>query len=57
MALVPADLVDAVYLVGPESWVRERVEAHRAAGVTVLNVEPGGPNKLADIERVRTWLE
>ena len=56
-AAVPQALVDAVSLVGPESWVRERVEAYRASGVTILNVEPIGPKKYKDIETVRNWLD
>jgi F420-dependent oxidoreductase-like protein len=53
--LVPQEMVDATSLVGPEGFVRERVEAYRESGVTILNVEPAGPNKLKDIERVREW--
>jgi F420-dependent oxidoreductase-like protein len=56
MALVPTELLDATSLVGPAAWVQERVEAHRAAGVTVLNVEPVGKNRLADVELVKSWL-
>jgi F420-dependent oxidoreductase-like protein len=56
-ALVPDELVRATSLVGPASWVRERVHAYAASGVTVLNVQPVGPNRLADVERVRTWLD
>ena len=33
-ALVPADLVERTSLIGPESYVRERLAAYRAAGVT-----------------------
>lgn len=32
---------------GPASYVRERLAAHREAGVTVFNVEPAGPGPLA----------
>jgi F420-dependent oxidoreductase-like protein len=57
IAKVPTDLIDAMSLVGPESWVRDRVEAYRASGVTILNAEPMGPNKLRDIETLRSWLD
>jgi len=57
MALVPTELLDGTSLVGPRGWVRQRVEAHRAAGVTILNVEPVGPNRLSDVETVRSWLD
>jgi len=55
-ALVPAALVDGTSFVGPASWVRERIEAFRASGVTIVNVQPTGPNKLRDVETVREWL-
>ena len=56
-AAVPDEFVDATSLVGPESWVRERVEAYAAAGVTVLNVSPiGDPAGAARaLEKVREW--
>ncbi|MBP6729816.1 MAG: LLM class F420-dependent oxidoreductase, partial [Microthrixaceae bacterium] len=41
-ALVPTEFLDAINLVGPEGYVRERLEAFQAAGVTVLNVTPVG---------------
>jgi hypothetical protein len=53
---VPAALIDGTSFVGPASWVRERIEAFRASGVTVVNVQPTGPNKLRDVETVREWL-
>ena len=56
MALVPQEYLDATALVGDEGYVRERVEAFRAAGVTQLQISPTGPNQLADIEKVKTWL-
>ncbi|MCW2935266.1 MAG: oxidoreductase [Actinomycetia bacterium] len=55
-AMVPAELVAGMSLVGPEGFVRDRVEAYRASGVTVLNVEPIGPNGLRDVETVAGWL-
>jgi len=36
--------------------LNERVEAYRAAGVTQLQITPTGPNQLADIEKVKSWL-
>ena len=55
-ALVPQVLVDGMSLVGDAEFVRDRVAAYRDAGVTVLNVQPVGPNRLADIETIRGWL-
>ena len=54
---VPRELIDATSLVGPEGWVKERVAAFKDAGMTVLNVSPVGPNALADLEKVRSWLD
>jgi F420-dependent oxidoreductase-like protein len=39
-AAVPDELVDGTTLVGPASWVAERLAAFAAAGVTTLNVIP-----------------
>jgi F420-dependent oxidoreductase-like protein len=39
-ALVPAELAELTSLIGPESYVRERLAAFREAGVTTLNVTP-----------------
>lgn len=39
-AAVPDELVRAVNLIGPESFVKERVAAFAEAGVTTLNVAP-----------------
>lgn len=39
-AALPDELVDGTTLIGPLSWVRERVAAFAQAGVTTLNVVP-----------------
>lgn len=49
-ALVPGELVEGMSLIGDEGFVKDRVAAYREAGVTVLNVQPVGPNGLRDIE-------
>jgi F420-dependent oxidoreductase-like protein len=38
--VVPADLLRATSLIGPKAYVRERLDALVAAGVTTLNVTP-----------------
>jgi len=55
-ALVPADLVAGMSLIGPEGFVRDRIAAYQAAGVTILNVQPAGPNGLRDVETIASWL-
>ena len=55
-ALVPQELVDAMSLVGDVGFVKERIAAYREAGVTILNVEPVGPNGVRDIATLAEWL-
>ncbi|MQA93151.1 MAG: LLM class F420-dependent oxidoreductase [Streptosporangiales bacterium] len=55
-AAVPQELIEHTNLVGPESWVRERVLALRDAGVTHLNVTPVGGDAVAMIEKVKSWI-
>jgi F420-dependent oxidoreductase-like protein len=55
-AMVPAELVESMSLVGDEGFVRDRIAAYRASGVTILNVQPIGPNGIADVETVAGWL-
>ncbi len=50
------DTIGRMNLVGDESFVRDRIEAFRAAGVTILNLMPAGPDPLGDIERLKSWL-
>ena len=40
IAAVPDELVRAISLIGPASYVAERVAAFAEAGVTTLNVTP-----------------
>jgi len=48
-ALVPEELLRELTLVGDVAWVRDRVDAWRAAGVTTLLVTPVGPEPLASL--------
>jgi F420-dependent oxidoreductase-like protein len=54
-AAVPADFLEKTTLIGSEGFVKERIAAHREAGVTVLNIIPVGPDPLRVIEQVREW--
>jgi F420-dependent oxidoreductase-like protein len=54
-AAVPADFLEAVTLAGDEGRVRERIEAFRAAGVTRLTIHPEGEDRLALVEKIRSW--
>ncbi|MFI8992664.1 LLM class F420-dependent oxidoreductase [Streptomyces sp. NPDC053542] len=55
-AAVPADLLRDISLIGPASYIAERLAAYRAAGVTTLKVNPVAPDparRLADLERLK----
>ena len=56
-AAVPAELLESMALVGPASYVKERVAAYKEAGVTVLNVTPFGPEPVKVIEQLKEWAE
>lgn len=53
---VPFELIQKMSLIGTESWVKERLAAMKAAGITTLNVTPIAPDhkgRLALIEKVK----
>ncbi|WP_138756853.1 LLM class F420-dependent oxidoreductase [Modestobacter altitudinis] len=55
-AAVPEDLVRATSLIGPESYVAERIAAFAAAGVTTINLQPmddSRENRLRTVETMR----
>ncbi|HEX6511573.1 MAG TPA: LLM class flavin-dependent oxidoreductase, partial [Chloroflexota bacterium] len=57
-AAIPQALLEGTTLIGPESYVRERIAAYKAAGVTVLNVTPVGPEPpVRTIEKLRKLLD
>ncbi|HEY0583071.1 MAG TPA: LLM class F420-dependent oxidoreductase [Chloroflexota bacterium] len=55
-AAVPAELLEGLSLIGPEGYVRDRIAAFQAAGVTLLDVTPIGPDPLGDVARVKDWI-
>lgn len=52
-ALVPEEWLEAANLVGPRSYVAERVEAFREAGITHLNVVPASANPAATLAELK----
>jgi F420-dependent oxidoreductase-like protein len=55
-ALIPQELLEHVSLIGPKSFVAERVAAMRESGVTTLNVGPMGhthAERVALIEQIK----
>jgi len=59
-ALVPAELVEHTSLIGPESYVAERIAAYREAGVSTLLITPMAPDhagRVRLIEKVRALAD
>ena len=56
-AKVPVDFLRKSHLVGPRSYLKERIGAFKEAGVTVLNVNPVGPDPVRTIEQFRELLD
>jgi F420-dependent oxidoreductase-like protein len=54
-AKVPLEWLEEGNLVGPASYVQERIEAFRAAGVTSLQVSPVSDDPAATIAQVKEW--
>jgi F420-dependent oxidoreductase-like protein len=56
-AKVPSDWLEKTSLIGPRSYVAERVAAFKEAGVTVLAVNPIGQDAVKTIEQLREIVE
>ncbi len=56
-AKVPADWLEKTSLVGPASYIAERVAAYKEAGVTVLNVNPVGSDPVKAIDQMREIVD
>jgi hypothetical protein len=55
-AEVPSELLELSNLVGPRSYVKERIAAYKAAGVTTLQVNPVGDG-VKTIETLRELVD
>jgi F420-dependent oxidoreductase-like protein len=55
-ALVPDELVAGMSMIGDAGYIKDRLAAYSESGVTILNVQPVGPNGLGDIETIANWL-
>ncbi|QBX56197.1 LLM class F420-dependent oxidoreductase [Nocardioides seonyuensis] len=55
-ALIPTDWLEAANLVGPASYVKERLAAFREAGVTNLGLTPATEDPAATIAQVKEWV-
>lgn len=56
-AAVPGEWLELANLVGPKSYIAERVAAYKEAGVTVLSVNPVGPDAVHQIETLREIVD
>jgi hypothetical protein len=56
-AQVPGEWLELSHLVGPASYIKERIGAYKEAGVTVLSVNPVGPDPVKAIETLRTIVD
>lgn len=54
--LVPLELLRLSNFVGTKEFVRDRVEAFRSAGVTILSVNPVGENGFRDFEILKGFV-
>ena len=55
-AALPARLLEATSLIGTKEFVRDRVDAYRSAGVTMLDVVPVGPDRPGTIALLKELL-
>jgi F420-dependent oxidoreductase-like protein len=55
-ALVPMEWLEAGNLVGPASYVQERIAAFREAGVTNLQLVPASDDPAGTIAQVKEWV-
>ena len=53
---VPTEWLEAGNLVGPESYVKERLAAFKEAGVTTLSVVPASDDPAATISQIKEWV-
>jgi hypothetical protein len=56
-AKVPSDWLLNSHLVGPKSFIKERLLAFKEAGVTVISVNPIGPDAVQQVELLRTLMD
>jgi F420-dependent oxidoreductase-like protein len=55
-AAVPLELLEQANLVGPESYVKERIEAFRESGVTNLQIAPASDDNPALVRQLKEWV-
>jgi F420-dependent oxidoreductase-like protein len=56
-AAIPGEWILNANLVGSAGFIKERVAAYKEAGVTVLSVNPVGPDPVGQIEKLRAIVD
>jgi F420-dependent oxidoreductase-like protein len=56
-AKVPLEFLRLTNLVGPEGWIKERVQAFKDSGVTTLNVNIFGEDPAGVLEKLKAWAD
>jgi F420-dependent oxidoreductase-like protein len=55
-ALVPMEWMEASNLVGPASYVQERIAAFKEAGVSHLSIVPASDDPAATVSQLKEWV-
>jgi len=55
-AAVPGEMLSNSNLVGPKSFIKERIASFKEAGVTMLSINPVGPNAIQNIETLKEMI-
>ena len=53
--LVPVEMLEQTNLIGPESYVKERIAAYRESGVTILNCSFITPDAPSIVSKLKEW--
>jgi F420-dependent oxidoreductase-like protein len=56
-AAVPRHLLESINLIGPEGYVKDRIQAYREVGVTNLHITPVGAEPATLLRRMRELVE
>jgi hypothetical protein len=55
---VPAEWLEKAQLIGPRSYIKERLAVYRDAGITSLSINPvGGQDPVKTIEQLRELMD
>ena len=54
---MPPAFLEGTNLVGSESYIRDRIAAFKAAGVTTLSFTPVGGDPVKLTEQLRGWVD